>query len=74
MVNAFTTKPCSSFTLFDYDSHPDWMNIFLRLLLPLILLMASRTLSNYFAKNVIDDPVMIGNDFVNLDENEITEP
>jgi hypothetical protein len=74
VVNAFTTKASSRFTLSDYERPADWMNIFLRLLLPVILLMAARPLSNYFAKNVSDEPVMIGDDIGNIDENEITKP
>ena len=73
-VNAFKTKAGSRFELPDYDKPTDWTILFLKLLLPVILLMAARPIANYFAKNVSDEPVTIGDDIGNTDEKEITEP
>ena len=74
MVYAFKAKGGSRFDLYNnYDKPTDWTILFIRLLLPLILLMGARPFANYFAKNVDDEPVMIGEDIGDNDENEIIE-
>jgi hypothetical protein len=73
MLHAFKTKGGSRFELPDYDKPTDWTILFIRLLLPLVLLMGARPFANYFAKNVDEEPVMIGEDIGDNDENEIIE-
>ncbi len=74
LVGAFKTKASNrlgSYT--EYDKPVDWTIVFLRLLLPTILLMAAKPLSNYFAKNVSDEPVTIGEDIGDNDDDKLTE-
>lgn len=74
LVNAFTNKASGRYNPSEYERPADWLNVFVHLLLPVLLLMAARPMANYFAKNVQDEPVMIGDDIGNIDENEITVP
>lgn len=74
LVTAFTNKASGRYSSPGFERPADWLTVFVRLLLPALLLMAARPMANYFAKNVQDEPVLIGDDIGNLDDNEITEP
>jgi len=71
LLNEFKSKASNRFTAESYTK-ADWATLFLRLLLPAVLLMVAKPLSNYFAKNVSDEPVLIGEDIGSIDENETT--
>ena len=71
LVNAFRSKATSRFDVPEYNSHIDWTTTIIKLLLPAVLLMAARPIANYFAKNVREEPVVIGDDADNIGENEI---
>lgn len=70
LVNAFRSKASSRFDIAEYNTHIDWTSTFIKLLLPVILLMAARPIANYFAGNVRDEPFLIGEDVDNIGDNE----
>ncbi|MES2849366.1 MAG: hypothetical protein V4685_09940 [Bacteroidota bacterium] len=74
LVNGFASKAGSRFIPDSYDTPTDWMMVCTKLLLPLVLLMAAKPFANYFAGNVDDEPITIGDDIGANTENDITEP
>lgn len=71
LVNAFRSKASSRFDAPEYDSNINWTALFIKLLVPAILLMAARPIANYFANNVTEEPVIAGEDMDAINENEM---
>jgi hypothetical protein len=69
---AFKSKATASrFEMYEPVKPPDWATLFIRLLLPLILLMFAKPIASYFAQHVNEEPVSIGD---NMEDIETTEP
>lgn len=74
VVTVFKSKAVSKFDTYDqYEKPADWTILIIRLLLPCILLIAARPIANYFAKNVSDEPITIGEDIGNTNDDNLTE-
>lgn len=71
IVNAFKTKAAGTEY---YEKPADWGMLFIRLLLPTILLMAARPIANYFSRNISEEPVMVGDNIGNIQDEETNEP
>lgn len=72
VMGGFISKAGSRFIPDTYEPPTDWKTIIISLILPLILLIAGRPIANYFAQNLSDEPITIGEDIGN-NENDITE-
>lgn len=60
VIAAFRMKaPHSNFNLSDETRPTDWIRIFLNLLLPIILLMFSKPIAIYFAKDLSEEEIQI---------------
>jgi hypothetical protein len=74
LVGGFTSKAVTRYIPTEYEPPTDWGMICIKLLLPLVLLIGGRPIANYFAQNVDDEPITIGDDIEASNENDITEP
>jgi|GEM_PF-2076661 len=73
LVNAFRSKATSRFDVPENNSNIDWTITCIKILVPAVLLMAARPIANYFANNVRDEPIIIGDNIDTIGENEITD-
>lgn len=72
-LNEFTRKAGSRFIPDSFEPPTDWAIIFVKLLLPLVLLIAGKPIANYFSQNVSDIPMTIGDDIEGFHENDTNE-
>ncbi|MBL0358528.1 MAG: hypothetical protein IPP72_17435 [Chitinophagaceae bacterium] len=73
IVAAFKSKAGSSgLNYYEPVTQTNWTSVIIKLLLPLALLMFAKPIAFYFAKNVSDEPVTIGDDLENIGKTDTT--
>lgn len=70
LVNAFSTKAAGRFNMYEQVQPPNWTLMFIKLLLPLVLLMFAKPIAAYFAKNLGGEPVSLEDDIDYIETEE----